>query len=99
MFTIDLTPAARDDLDRTLDFVRMTSPQNADHLGDAVFAALNSLSVFPERCPLAVETKEWGYPVRSLLVYRFRVLYTIRDLRVVVLRIVHGAMNSPVDLP
>jgi len=94
---VQVMPAALEDLDKVLEFVREQSPQGAERFADAFFDSLALLADFPERCAIAPESEEWGYVVRSLLVFSHRVLYTVGKNKVSVLRIVHGAMNLPSD--
>lgn len=90
MHTVHTTHRARDDIDRALAYVAADSPMNAAMLYDTFFDAMESLARFPERCPLAMESEHWERAVRSLLVYRYRVLFEVIGSRVIVLRIVHG---------
>ncbi|CAG1005421.1 hypothetical protein PHYC_03229 [Phycisphaerales bacterium] len=97
MHKVIVMPAAERDLEGLTAFVRRDSPVQADRIEDRRFAAMASLAEFPLRCGVAVESARWGYSVRCLPVHRYRVLYTVRDSTVFVLRIVHGSMNSPVE--
>ncbi len=42
------------------------------------------------------KSEKWGYTVRMLIVFNYRILYTVRKDDVVVLRIVHGSQMTPV---
>jgi plasmid stabilization system protein ParE len=98
MRTVHVTHRALTDLDAVLAYVAAESPVKAAMVNDRFLDAFESLSNFPERCPLALESESWERPVRSLLVYRYRVLFEILAGRVVVLRVVHGA-RLPLPAP
>ena len=57
--------------------------------------AIEGLAVLPMRCPLAVESREFGEPIHQLLVGKsphiYRVLFIVRQNAVFVLHIRHGA--------
>jgi plasmid stabilization system protein ParE len=99
MLSVALTYAARDDLDALLAFVHAHSPVAAEHVRERLLEALASLSEFPARFPVAEESDAWGREVRSMIVYRYRVLYQVLSTEVRVLRIVHGRMQRPAERP
>lgn len=90
-------PAARSDVESLVEYVRRESPVRADELEDRLYEAMGSLSEFPERCSEATESITWGYTIRVLLVFRFRILFVVRTTEVSILRIVHGHMRSPIE--
>src|SRR5690606_25816967 len=61
----------------------------------AVRVAIESLDMFPERCPLAPENGLVSREIRQLLLgksrYHYRILFTIKGKSVHVLHILHGA--------
>lgn len=93
---VEMMPAAVEDLEEILDYVRAQSPQGAERLGESILESIALLPFFPAKCPLASESSVWGCQVRTLIVFNHRVLYTVRTDRISVLRIVHGAMDRPV---
>ena len=95
MLRVTLTQHAQRDLDAIVEYIRMDSPHAADALEDDFLDAIVSLREFPDRCGYAIESTRWGYPIRTMLVHAYRVLYTVRDADVTV-RIVHGHQRSPI---
>lgn len=91
-----MMPAAVEDLEEILDYVRRQSPQGAERLGESILESIALLPFFPAKCPVAPESDVWRHEVRTLVVFNHRVLYTVRPDRISVLRIVHGAMDRPV---
>ena len=57
--------------------------------------AVTSLDTFPERCPLAPESKFFPVEVREIFHgrrrHKYRVLFTVKGDRVYVLHVRHGA--------
>lgn len=94
---VTIMPAAEQDLRSIIAYVRDESLQQALVLTEHFADAIDSLSLFPDRCPLAPESEAWDIQVRALLVFRDRVLYTVNPKGVFILRIVHGHMDIPVS--
>jgi plasmid stabilization system protein ParE len=64
----------------------------------ALWKAIDTLEVTPERCSLAVETEEIGQEIRELLFGRrrvkYRILFQVRSNTVHILRIWHSARDA-----
>jgi plasmid stabilization system protein ParE len=94
-FRVEPTAQAQRDLDSILEWLL---EQGADEAGLRWFFkledAIASLADFPERNPLAPESREFPFEVRQLVYgrkpHQYRVLYTIDDDTVAVLHIRHG---------
>jgi plasmid stabilization system protein ParE len=94
-FRIETTAAAEQDADAVLEWLLS---QYAGDAGMRWFLALQdaitSLAEFPERCPMAPENAVFPFEVRQLLYgqppHVYRILFTIEDKMVYVLRIRHG---------
>jgi toxin ParE1/3/4 len=96
MYLVHVSQAAEQDLIGLLDYIRRDSPAMADHVETHLANAIDSLETYPDRGALTPESETWGYPVRMLVVFNYRILYTVRTNDVVVLRIVHGSQMTPV---
>ena len=66
------------------------------------FAKIETLKKYPDRCPLAEESREFKQEIRELLFTRRRnvprILFTIRESTVVVVYIRHSA-RGPIQPP
>lgn len=93
MLRIEITPVARDDLLAIHEFVSRDSPNAADRLCEELLSAIESLASFSRRFPVAEESTAWKAEIRSMVVFRYRVLYSVQQRRVVIIRIVHGHMR------
>ncbi len=95
IFRVETTPAAEGDAQAILEWLL---DQQAGETGLRWFLnleqAIQSLSNFPERCPLARENERFPFEVRQLLYGRrphiYRILFTIEQDTVYVLHIRHG---------
>jgi plasmid stabilization system protein ParE len=91
-----IVPAAEEDLRAIIAYVRADSLQQAINLAETFAEAVQSLAIFPNRGGVAPESESWGLQVRTLVVFRYCVLYTVNSKGVFILRIVHGHMARPV---
>jgi plasmid stabilization system protein ParE len=62
-------------------------------LRDLYTAIFRRLSAFPGSCAIAPESEEVGKTIRQLVFGRYRILYEVRDERVLVLRLT-GPFNA-----
>lgn len=69
------------------------SPDAADQWYEGLWAAVGSLENNPLRCPLAPENSFFEDEIRQLIFGRYRILFTLFDDSVIVIRVLHGARN------
>ena len=94
-FRVEVTPEAKQDANAILEWLHL---QQAGEAGLRWFRRLNeaieSLSTLPKRCALAPENASVPFEMRQLLYGKrphiYRILFTIDDDVVYVLRIRHG---------
>lgn len=67
----------------------------ADKWFDDIYDTIASLEVFPERCPLAPESKFLNLQIREIFhgrrQYKYRILFIVVECDVHVLHVRHGA--------
>jgi len=67
----------------------------ADRWFDSIYDSIGSLEMFPERCPLAPESRFLNREIREIFhgrrQYKYRILFTMTGGAVHVLHIRHGA--------
>ena len=67
----------------------------ADRWFDSIYDTIGSLEVFPERCPLAPESKTLRTEIHEIFhgrrQYKYRILFTVSTDEVHVLHVRHGA--------
>jgi plasmid stabilization system protein ParE len=93
-FQVTVAPAALDDVEAILRRVEVESPQNAAMLAERFAVAFESLREYPERCAVVTESETWNRTVRCLMVFHVRVLFTVSEERVAVLRVLHGGRHT-----
>jgi len=87
-------PAQRDIAEAHL-WLTEQSPAAAGRWFDSVYHTIGSLEIFPERCPLAPESKFLNVEIREIFhgrrQHKHRILFTLSKNEVHVLHVRHGA--------
>ena len=81
----------KSDLNEIWNYVANDSPQQASKFINKIEKKLNSLKTMPERCPTIPENELLGTKFRHLIIGNYRVIFSIRGDKIVILRIIHGA--------
>jgi plasmid stabilization system protein ParE len=84
-------PEAAEDLQQIFDFIAQTSPAYAGSMIGRVLDAVENLEQFPGMGHPVTEIRIKGVALRELSVPPYRVVYRLRDDRVIILAVVHGA--------
>ena len=96
-YRVIMTPVAEADLESAFLWIWDRSPLNAERWKERLLKCVDSLELMPARCGLAPEAQLLHREIRQLLFGKrrgiYRIRFEIRDDRVVVLRIRHGAMR------
>jgi plasmid stabilization system protein ParE len=87
-------PAQRDIAEAHLWLTEQASDA-AGHWFDSIYDTIGSLEIFPERCPLAPESKFFNAEIREIFhgrrQHKYRILFTMSENEVHVLHVRHGA--------
>ena len=87
-------PAQRDIAEARLWLVER-EPDAAERWFNSIYDTIGSLEIFPERCPLAPESKSLNAEIREIFhgrrQHKYRVLFTVTENEVHVLHVRHGA--------
>ena len=88
-FRVRLTPEAEEDIRNSFEWGdRVWGRPAAEKWVRAIHKAIfGRLTNFPFSCPLAPETADLSFEIRQLLISRYRVLFEIRPMEVVVLHV------------
>jgi plasmid stabilization system protein ParE len=92
-FQIIIEDSAYAEMDEAYQWIAQQSPQNAALWYFEITAKIDSLANFPERCPLAPESKEFAEEIRHLIVGKYRILFIIENNTVFVLYVRHSARD------
>jgi plasmid stabilization system protein ParE len=94
-FQVELTPIAEFQIEQAYQWYRDRNPEFADRWFRSVMNRISTLQVQPHRWALAVEHEIFPEEVRQLLHGQarnvYRILFTIRETRVIVLYVRHSA--------
>ena len=94
-FQVELTPIAELQIEQAYQWYRDRNPEFADRWFRSVMNRISTLQVQPRRWALAVEHEIFSEEVRQLLHGQarniYRILFTIREMRVIVLYVRHSA--------
>jgi len=98
-YRVIITPNAEQELRQAYRYIRERAPQAANRWIKGARKCIKSLARYPERCPLAPESKSFEEPIRQLLYGRgnrgtYRILYVILAKTVFVLHVRHGSMDE-----
>ena len=92
-YKIDVLPAALTDIDNIVAYLNTLSTQTAGKHLDEIDGGINSLRVFPFRCPPAKNEKYAKLGYRYLVVGYYLVFFTVENDTVKIRRIVDGRRN------
>lgn len=93
-YKVVLSLRADADLDQAFEWIAADSRRNAIRWYNTCINAINSLALFPKRCPLAPESDAFDIEIRQRLFGPYRILFTIRGRTVYVLHVRHGARRE-----
>ncbi len=87
-------PAQRDIAEAHL-WLAEQAPDAADRWFDGIYDTIGSLEIFPERSPLAPESKFFNSEIREIFhgrrQHKYRILFTVSEKEVHILHVRHGA--------
>ena len=94
-YRVRLSPEADDEIEEALRWIFERSARGAVRWYNGLMEALQSLSHWPNRCPLAPENETFDEEIRQLLygrrMNRYRILFTVEGREVRILHVRHGA--------
>jgi plasmid stabilization system protein ParE len=87
--------SAREDIAEAHLWLAERSPEAARRWFNSLYDTIGSLEVFPERCPVAPESRFFNFVIREIFhgrrQFKYRVLFTVSQDEVHVLHVRHGA--------
>lgn len=90
-FVLVLTDQAKADLSDVMSYIALNDPVRGESFVDELIDKIRTLSKLPKRCPIAPENGMAAHELRHLIYKTYRIIFTIRDKKVYILRVVHGA--------
>lgn len=96
-YRIIVLPSAKADIKEAARWMRQYSIEKVQAWVDKIYDAIRSLDTFPARCPLVPFGNVFNEEIRQLLYGKgremYRVLFTIQDETVFILRVLHTAQD------
>lgn len=96
-FKVELTLQAETEAEAAYLWIQQDSPSDAARWWNGLVNAILSLETFPNRCPLAPESEWFDQEIRQRLYGKragcFRILFTVRKEKVLVLHIRRSTMQ------
>jgi toxin ParE1/3/4 len=89
-----ITPRAEHDLDEIYVYIAAESPETALRWYLGILAAIESLSDFPLRCPLAPESHEMVFELRHLIHGNYRIIFGIHEGEVRIAQVRDGRRRT-----
>ena len=94
-FEVIILPAAEHDIGEAYEWIVEREPDAAIKWYNQLLEIIFSLGFFPERCPLAPESKTLQTEIREIFHgrrhHKYRILFTVTKDKVHVLHVRHGA--------
>ena len=90
-YGVDITAAAEADTAAIWDYIAQDNPDAATAFILRLEEQIGTLERYPERCPPVPENDLLGTAYRHLLFGNYRTIFKIIGVRVIILRVIHGA--------
>jgi plasmid stabilization system protein ParE len=92
-YRVELAAPAVRDAEETCSWISEDSPQGGHRWHEGLMQAFRSLERNPLRCSLAPESVFFNEEIRQLVYGKHRILFTVKNKTVFVLRVRHGARD------
>lgn len=94
-YEVVIVPSAEGELEAAYLWILTQAPEAAANWYNGVLDAIVTLETFPERCPLAPESRAFDHDIRQLIHgkrhHAYRILFDVTGRTVRILHIRHGA--------
>jgi plasmid stabilization system protein ParE len=97
-YRVDITRTAERDIAAIYAYIARDNPQAAAAWLDRVERGITSLERSPRRCPIIPEASELELEYRHLVNAPYRTIFRIEELRVIIIRVIHGAQLLDLDV-
>ena len=90
-YRVEITQTAECDIKEIFQYIASDSETAAKKFVAEIECQIDSLEQFPLRCPVIPESRELGKEYRHIIYGNYRTIFRIEGLRVVIMRVIHGA--------
>ena len=94
-YTVQIIDRALADMEEIYNYIaiQLQAPENAMRQYNRIAEAIEGLNVFPERIKLMESKSERTMGLRQLVVDHYSAFYVIKDMKVIVIRVLYSAMD------
>jgi plasmid stabilization system protein ParE len=96
------TPAQQD-LEAAYLWIAERDVNAAERWFNSIYKTIGSLELFPERCPVAPESRFFNQEIREVFhgrrQYKYRIIFTVTEGEVHILHVRHGARQTLGESP
>ncbi len=92
-YRVEITEPAQQNIQEAYDWLSAESARAATAWIDGLLESIESLETFPLRCPLAPESTDHPEEIRQILYNSYRILFSVRKLKVLVLHVRHSSRD------
>lgn len=90
-YRVEITRIAESDIMDIIRYIALDNRVAANNLVSEIEKQIDSLEIFPLRCPIIPESPDLGKEYRHIIYGNYRTIFRIEGARVIVMRVVHGA--------
>ncbi len=94
-WTVIVEVPAQHDIEDAYLWIAEGDSEAADRWFNSIYETIGSLELFPERCPLAPESRFFNREIREIFhgrrQHKYRILFTAAEREVHILHVRHGA--------
>ncbi|MBN1363877.1 MAG: type II toxin-antitoxin system RelE/ParE family toxin [Syntrophaceae bacterium] len=90
-FRVEITETAQSDIYEIFQYIAADNQTAATNLIKEIERQIDSLEIFPLRCPIIPESFELGIEYRHVIYGHYRTIFKVENARVIIMRVIHGA--------
>jgi plasmid stabilization system protein ParE len=98
-WTVIIETPAQQDIEAAYLWIAERDSEAAGRWFNSIYATIGGLELFPERCPLAPESRFFDRQIREAFhgrrQHKYRILFTVTEGEVHILHVRHGARLAP----
>lgn len=97
-FRVEITGTAQSDIWEIFHYISADNQTAAINLIQEIERQIDSLEIFPLRCPVIPESFELGVEYRHIIYGHYRTVFKVDHSRVIIMRVIHGACLMNMDI-
>ena len=97
-YRIEITKVAESDISEIFCYIASDNKSAARKLIREIERQIDSLERFPLRCSVIPEVRDLGKEYRHIVYGNYRTIFRIDGIRVIIMRVIHGAQLLNIKL-